>query len=161
MAKQKNTAPTKRVFAETIDEVAAVFGVTNTTIRRWIRGEGAPGRIRAGYDMGKWVQWFIRSKAAPDVAGSSMSDAKVRLQTARADREEMRVAKDAGALISSDDAQRDRLAILRWCLGVMERAPSEIQTRIAGKRPREQRRTIAAYFVDVRSDAVAKYGATP
>lgn len=139
------------LFAKTRLELAWVFGVTQRTVRKWSE-DGAPAKTKRGYDLQKWVAW--RAEGYSDVANRQRwLKAQRRFKEARADLEELKLDRERARLVPAELAQEQRLQILRWAVGVFERAGSELSSRLAGRKPREVKKIVDDYFNDVRREA--------
>ncbi len=92
---------------------------------------------------------FRLSSDAPDKVD-------VRLKTAKAEREELRLARDRGRVVPIEERDTDEIALVRWFVGVMERAGPELAPRIAGRRTSDVKRICKAYFDAIRLEAVGK-----
>ena len=74
----------------------------------------------------------------------------------QAKREKLRYEKEAGEVIETAVAEEQRAAILRWIVGVMESAGSELAPKLAGRRPAAVRKIVTDYFDRVRREAVGR-----
>lgn len=89
---------------------------------------------------------------ASNAAALSSTEADRRLKIARARIADVEADIKEGKVVMVGVAEKDRLAIVRYFLGVMERAGSELAGKLAGKRPADQRKAVRAYFDNVRAE---------
>jgi len=147
-----------RVFVKTQPELAAVFGADDQrTIHRWLQ-RGAPAKTAKGYDLAAWVHWWAEYKGLGKGQSDSMSgaDADRRYKLARATREELTARKMLGQLVNAKDVQADRLELVTCFASTLDRLPAELSSRLAGKRPSEQRRIITEYCEAVRAELTSE-----
>jgi len=144
------------LYARTRAELAWLFNVSQRTLRKWTE-DGAPAKAKRGYDLQKWIAW--RAKGHSDDANRQRwLKAQRRFKEARADLEEIKLDRERGRLIEAEEAAARRLEILRWVVGVFERAGSELASKLAGRKPAEIRRIVNDYFDQVRAEAVKTGG---
>jgi len=158
--KATESPPVVGVFlVDTMERVAQVWGVSVHTVKDW-RKAGMPG------DEGQWdvteiCRWYHRHFGTGAVGGigedlrESMAKAKLAREAARAQRETIEVQRLQGSLIDVTESDARRMAIVRWVVGVFDRAGSELASAIAGKQPAEAKRRVIAYFDKLRREVAA------
>lgn len=109
-----------------------------------------PDFVRAFHDFLAVNQFRLASDAP------IADEVDLRLRTAKADREELRLARDRGQVVPIEERDTDEIALVRWFVGVMERAGPELAPRIAGRRTSDVKRITKAYFDQIRLEAVGK-----
>jgi len=87
-----------------------------------------------------------------DGDGETSTAAKRRYAVARADREEMVRDREKGKLVTAEWARERRSEVLRWAVNVMERAPSELYSLLAGKPKAQIRKIVHGYFKRIRNE---------
>jgi hypothetical protein len=109
-----------------------------------------PDFVRAFHDF------LERYKHQLQIDAPVMDEAELRLRVAKAGREELKLDLERGDAVPRVQVEADELAIIRWVVGVMERAGPELAVRIAGRRPAEVKTICKTYFDQVRLEAVGK-----
>jgi len=130
-------------------DLAWVFGVSVQAVSKWL-ANGSPGRESGGYNLRAYHAW-LKARAQPK---DLKNDPAHRLKLAQARREEKRLAQELGELISKQEAVTRELKIIRWTVGVMNRAGAELASLVTGKRLGEVKRVVAKYFDERRREAV-------
>lgn len=100
--------------------------------------------------------FFDRYKFKLAIDAPAMDEVDLRLRTAKAEREELRLARDRGQVVPIEERDTDEIALVRWFVGVMERAGPELAPRIAGRRTADVKTICKAYFDALRLEAVGK-----
>ena len=131
------------LHAKSKEQLASVFRVSRKTVGQWLR-RGAPVKGPAGYDLSAWVAWRDEQLRPNEQDPETSADADRRYKIAKARREELRVGELEGKLIRKTTAARERIGLVRRFVGVLEQLPANLQSRLAGKKPRQFRKIIEA-----------------
>lgn len=152
---RKNEGPEPySVFVHSHAQLAWIFGVAVKTIGVWVR-DGAPPKTDRGYSLRDWFAWRAGRQVGQNNGHQDAGlAADRRLKEAKAQREEVKLARERDELIDAEESQRRRLGILKLCTGIMDRAGSELTPLVAGKKPGEVKRIVARYFRDRRREIV-------
>lgn len=109
-----------------------------------------PDFVRAFHDF------LDRYSGKLSIDAPVMDEAELRLRVAKAGREELKLELEQGSAIARVEVESDRLSVIKWVVGVMERAGPELAVRIAGRRPSAVKTICKAYFDAIRLEAVGK-----
>ena len=152
--KQGKTEDRKPVYARNLEHLAWLLGIDRRTLYKW-RDAGMPlRRTKHGYTLRPDILWIQgRQTAVSDQVREAIVDANLRHKVAQAQREERKNDLEAGKVIDAEKAAQERLGIIRWVVGIFDRAGSELASKLAGKRPAEVRRIVKAYFDGIRERA--------
>lgn len=138
------------VVVSTQRELAHLFGVSLSQIRKDI-GNDAPTRTGNGYDVKDWITWRVGRRGGKSSA--ELEQAEIRLKEAKASLAEIELAKIEGQLIDVTEAKRMRERIIAFFISMIDRAPAELSSMVAGKTPRAIRALIKSYFDGARNEA--------
>lgn len=142
------------MYAPTQASLAHVFGVAVETIKRWVKSD-APAKTSRGYDLAAWFSWRAHRRPTADEASAILNR---RHKWIRVRRELLELKRMQGKLIDRREAEEDRLTVVRFFCGVMDRAASELVPRMAGRKPAEAKRVGQAYFANVRREVAGLNG---
>jgi hypothetical protein len=149
------------------------------TVEKWFKDHSAPGRVEGkGYNLLDVAEWLRTTRGLvpggvrvpPSPAGSPApspglveSEAELRRRKLRLECElnQERLDRERGAKIDLAVAEEKVTAALRWMVDTMERAGSELASRIPGKRPSVVRKLVADHFAAVRNEALKRMKRTP
>lgn len=149
----KGRPRTKAIGGATQQELAWVFGVSVSTIRQW-QHNGAPARGGDGFSLRAYYAWLkARREDGPPNPTVQLDR---RIKTARAEREELNLARERKQLIDKDVATANQVRFARLVIGMFNRAGSELASRLAGKRPAAVKREVASYFDRLRREAAGE-----
>ncbi len=73
------------------------------------------------------------------------------------ERERIAVDKARGILIEKAEADRARLAIVNWAVGIFDRAGSELAPQVAGKPARKVKQIVTDYFNQIRDETIERH----
>lgn len=130
--KHKKAAPPAAVKDPAIvatSTLLEVLQITQTTLHRWQSDPSFPSEAKVGhglFDLRKVVPWRIEKLTGGDELATEFNQSKLRLQKARAEREEMDVQERRCALIPKDKVISDlslllgnlKTRILSWSRGL-------------------------------------------
>lgn len=83
-------------------------------------------------------------------------DADLRLTTARARREELRLRREQGEVLDAQQVRKDRLRLMRWMKGVFDRAGSELSSQLSGRNADQVKPIVDSYFLKVANEIAGK-----
>jgi len=108
--------------------------------------------IRAFHDFLAKHRYAIAAGTGESGDGEfeTKQEADRRKAIAQANLIELQEARQRGETISKAEHLAGRMALLKWFAAIMATAGTELQSRLAGKRPAEQRKIVEAYFTDIR-----------
>lgn len=110
--------------------------------------------------VARWTEAFLSdnakalAKLRSTDSGESRADAERRKISAQADREELRLQLERGRVVDRQQAENQRLEMVRWMVGVFERAPVDLYARLAALEKSEIRQAVDDYFTKVREELV-------
>ncbi len=134
---------------ETIDQVAAVFGVTGRTVHYWQR-DGMPVNPNGRFDVNKIQEWRLsRGQQNKTEILLNMEALDARLKEIRIKREEAKLKKELGELIAKNDVQK----VMDQLITVFKRSflslPRSLAPQLVGLEPREIEAIISARIKEI------------
>ncbi len=146
---------TEPLYACSRVQLAAMLGVTERTVGRWL-SDGAPKKAKRGYNLREWFAWWAANTGqTPDAdGGTSAREADRRWKNARASREERKNQLEAGEVITMDEHKKSRMAVVDCFVGMCDSAGAELSTMLIGKGPQEVRRIVDRYWKDRRRELI-------
>ncbi|MDD5449654.1 MAG: hypothetical protein PHO42_03545 [Candidatus Omnitrophica bacterium] len=134
---------------ETKEQVAAAFGVAIRTIHYWIR-QGMPVSPNGRFDIGKIQEWRLstgQKKNTEVILNREALD--TRLKEIRIKREEAKLKKELGELITKYDVEK----VMNQLITVFKRSflslPRSLAPQLVGLEPREIEAIISARIKEI------------
>jgi phage terminase Nu1 subunit (DNA packaging protein) len=116
-------------------DVAVLLGVHASTVSRWI-DEGMPaiergvGGTESRIDARAAVRWALQRA---EVSGDPGAKARAAFNQARADREQLRLAKDAGSLVLVAEVQKVAAQTGKAVRDAMQSIPERVSSLLAAE----------------------------
>ena len=145
-------------------DIAALFGVTDRTIRNW-DAEGLPGKGEnrdRRYDWAVVLPWYVARVSGSKPGGEPATD-KARRENAEADIAEMDRDLKAGTLVNAEDMRQAEVEVFTRLRTNLEGFTPRLVDRLeAGVTPREKlaigQREMAATLRDLVEEIRARGG---
>lgn len=122
----------------TATAVARLFGVSPQAVGLWHSRDGCPRRDDGRYDLATVIRWKVERERegagmveSPDLEGK-YNEHQLRLQRARAEREEIALRKTKGDLIEAEEVKRREIAIARAFRAALQGLGREMAPRLYG-----------------------------
>ena len=129
-----------KVFKARTAQLADLFGVTTKTVYEWAHTWLGPAKVGKDSFIGRQaVALWLEKIAAPKTpeGQESEGDARRRYEIARADKEELRVKREAESLVSKDEAIGWLVQILSEAKTAFLGAGRRLAPEAYGKEPRD------------------------
>jgi len=137
------------VLVSTNDQVGAVLGVDQRTVRNWKRKNSWPGSRRGPYDLTVIGPWHIGRLTRPSDEETPEERARIRKMEASAQRSEIEIHERLGVLVSRPELE----ATIRGVASVFGRV---VQNLRQGTFCAECRETIARKVARAKQQAMAE-----
>lgn len=132
---KKNKSESRKILFATAAQIAAIFEVSERTVRDWASRRGMPKTAHGQYPVREALLWWLDNvyDASGEDSIEELRDSKIRYWEAKADREEIKRDQEKEQLIPLAEIGPQWAGRMREISAGLEAFGSRIAPRVVGK----------------------------
>jgi phage terminase Nu1 subunit (DNA packaging protein) len=149
--KKRGRPRTKGLWAKSLQELGALFGVSRQTIKLWIQKGAPPANASGFYDIEKWKDWVSKNDSqAPEQEHDGMDRATLnaRQMHLKNQKLELELKRMRGEMMHVDDIRLKLYKSFEVCKRLQMRIGPSLAARLSGMTPAEIAKEITQAIKD-------------